>query len=292
MRKLADYAFMLRDFRLAASTYDILRTDFNNDKAWKYYAGANEMTVISTLLVPQKRISDCYTGMQGVGHLSWGTRKRKAGLWAVLSADSWMKLDKSVQAEKCLDVAASLYGMNEDADATDEKEEHTRRTVEFSGMRGFMDELRQAVVASRLASRVGFGAEEGAEGDDGDVPEGAEAEAEEIVEEVSETLGQDKRSHRKSLIGAVVPPLAGENSMSPMRTRDENPAFLTEQQDKPKELAVVQEGFETAEGGEGAGAGEKTATEEPVPDAENGKAPPAEDASAEAETEEKSGEQQ
>lgn len=40
MRKLADYAFMLRDWKLAHSTYDILRKDFANDKAWKYAAGA------------------------------------------------------------------------------------------------------------------------------------------------------------------------------------------------------------------------------------------------------------
>ena len=50
MRKLADYAFMLRDWKLAQSTYDLLRADFNDDKAWKYYAGANEMSAISTLL--------------------------------------------------------------------------------------------------------------------------------------------------------------------------------------------------------------------------------------------------
>ena len=53
MRKLADYAFMLRDWKLAQSTYELLRTDFNNDKAWKYHAAANEMAAISTLLVPQ-----------------------------------------------------------------------------------------------------------------------------------------------------------------------------------------------------------------------------------------------
>lgn len=50
MRKLADYAFMLRDFKLAHSTYDILCTDYKNDKAWRQYAGANEMTAMSMLL--------------------------------------------------------------------------------------------------------------------------------------------------------------------------------------------------------------------------------------------------
>ncbi|KAI1775745.1 hypothetical protein F4818DRAFT_414822 [Hypoxylon cercidicola] len=53
MRKLADYAFMLRDWKLANSTYDLLRSDFNNDKAWKYHAAANEMAAISLLIMPQ-----------------------------------------------------------------------------------------------------------------------------------------------------------------------------------------------------------------------------------------------
>jgi len=50
MRKLADYAFMLRDFKLAQTVYDFLRTDFSTDKAWKHYAGANEMSAITFLL--------------------------------------------------------------------------------------------------------------------------------------------------------------------------------------------------------------------------------------------------
>lgn len=52
MRKLADFAFMLRDWKLAHSIYDLLRTDFNNDKAWKYHAAAQEMTVITQVLTP------------------------------------------------------------------------------------------------------------------------------------------------------------------------------------------------------------------------------------------------
>lgn len=53
MRTLADYAFMLRDFRLAYSTYDFLRGDFAHDKAWAYHAAANEMAALSYLLIPQ-----------------------------------------------------------------------------------------------------------------------------------------------------------------------------------------------------------------------------------------------
>lgn len=50
LRKLADYAIMLRDFKLAQNTYEMLCQDFKNDKAWRYYAGANEMAAVSTLL--------------------------------------------------------------------------------------------------------------------------------------------------------------------------------------------------------------------------------------------------
>lgn len=52
LRKLADYAFMLRDYKLAASTYELLRSDYSNDKAWKHLAGANEMCCVATLLNP------------------------------------------------------------------------------------------------------------------------------------------------------------------------------------------------------------------------------------------------
>ncbi|TKA33787.1 hypothetical protein B0A50_00623 [Salinomyces thailandicus] len=50
MRKLADYSMMLRDFKLAQSTYEILCGDFKADKAWRHYAAANEMAAVSTLL--------------------------------------------------------------------------------------------------------------------------------------------------------------------------------------------------------------------------------------------------
>lgn len=52
MRRLADYCFMLRDTKLALSTYEILCTDFNNDKAWQHYAGAAEMAAFAALLSP------------------------------------------------------------------------------------------------------------------------------------------------------------------------------------------------------------------------------------------------
>lgn len=57
MRKLADFAFMLRDWKLAYSTYDLLRPDFSEAKAWKYYAAANEMAALSMLMMPQQLTS-------------------------------------------------------------------------------------------------------------------------------------------------------------------------------------------------------------------------------------------
>ncbi|CAG8127691.1 unnamed protein product [Penicillium salamii] len=52
LRKMADFAFMLRDWKLSTSTYEMIRADFGNDKAWKYHAGAHEMCAVSTLLNP------------------------------------------------------------------------------------------------------------------------------------------------------------------------------------------------------------------------------------------------
>ena len=50
LRRLGDFAFMLRDWKLANATYELVRTDFGNDKAWKHYAAATEMSAISSLL--------------------------------------------------------------------------------------------------------------------------------------------------------------------------------------------------------------------------------------------------
>lgn len=78
MRKLADYAFMLRDWKLAQSTYELLRSDFNNDNAWRYHAAANEMAVISTLMSPSslssKTRSETIEKMLEQAHYSYITR--------------------------------------------------------------------------------------------------------------------------------------------------------------------------------------------------------------------------
>ena len=52
MRKLADWAFMLHDWKLASSIYELLLSDHGDAKAWKYSAAANEMAAVSMLLLP------------------------------------------------------------------------------------------------------------------------------------------------------------------------------------------------------------------------------------------------
>ncbi|WRT65667.1 uncharacterized protein IL334_002612 [Kwoniella shivajii] len=49
-RRLADFAFMLRDYKFAGGVYDSLRKDFAQDRAWRYAAGATEMYGLCQLL--------------------------------------------------------------------------------------------------------------------------------------------------------------------------------------------------------------------------------------------------
>ncbi|KAF2873380.1 ER-golgi trafficking TRAPP I complex 85 kDa subunit-domain-containing protein [Massariosphaeria phaeospora] len=269
MRKLADYCFMLRDWKLALSTYDILRTDFNNDKAWRHYAGAAEMAAMSALMATgslssktrtenidawieaasysytdrsrsaapyyalrtlaiglellrlrgslaaddaarwasriletglvgavgtalfTERVSACYAIRTGLGTLKLGSRRRKAAFWAVMAAESWWRLDKAVQAEKCVDAAMRLYGTNTETEGGAVR-------LPFPQMQHFIDDLRQQILGLRLTNK---GFDDGDDDDDDDA--GAEQSLE--VEEATETLDASPRAHRKSLIGGAVP---------------------------------------------------------------------------------------
>ena len=272
MRKLGDYAFMLRDWKLSHGIYELLRPDFSNDKAWKYHAGAHEMAAISTLLNQQtlssrvrsetvdqmletasysyitrcaapygalrclsvaiellrlrggsaaddaakwgsrvlemrvlgatghalftERVAACYAARKGAGSGRWGSRRRKSALWNILAADAWLKLGKNVQAEKCLDEAAKMYG---------QIKPEQDNPLAFGGMRAFTDDLRRILRANLVAVR----------GIDGvcTLLGGHESP---IVEEESEKL--DHRRHRGSLIGGGVSPFGGLDAgpLSPM----------------------------------------------------------------------------
>lgn len=147
-----------------------------------------------------ERVAACYEGRTGFGSHNWGSRQRKAALWAVLATENWLKLDKAVQAEKCLDEAGRLYAMHGDSESP----------LAFGEMQGFIDGLKNAVKVSRSATAQ-------AQGDENRVEEDETA-----VEEATEELDLSPRVHRKSLIGAAVPPLtsfdAGPLSpLSPVR---------------------------------------------------------------------------
>lgn len=49
-KKLADWSFMLRDYRYSYTTYELAKKDFLNDKAWTHLASASEMAAISLLM--------------------------------------------------------------------------------------------------------------------------------------------------------------------------------------------------------------------------------------------------
>ncbi|KAG0191141.1 Trafficking protein particle complex 8 [Apophysomyces sp. BC1034] len=51
MRKLADFAFMIRDYKFAQAIYDTVRRDYATEKAYKYHAGTQEMIGICLLMM-------------------------------------------------------------------------------------------------------------------------------------------------------------------------------------------------------------------------------------------------
>lgn len=273
LRKLGDYSFMLRDYKLAASTYDLLRSDYENDKAWRYHAGAHEMCAASSLLNPlsssktklepidqllqnacysyltrcsdaqnalrtlvlgvellksrggsaaetaanwairilemglvgrigqvliSERVSACFAAKLTANAMTRiGTRRRKAGMWALTAADMWLKLGRPNLASVNLELADCQYGNddNNNTDNTDNGPEEAR--FHLPEMQQFVDELRRAVRFEYLESRGLNGEQEVAD----------ETHPVAATEETREKL--DVRGHRKSksLLGGGVNPL-------------------------------------------------------------------------------------
>ena len=274
LRKMADYSFMLRDYKLSSSTYELLRTDYNNDKAWKYHAGANEMAAISNLLNPlantarnkiesfdqmletasysylsrcsdpqdalrclalgvellkgrggsaaevaakwairipesglvgpvgntlvAERVAACYSSRISTTGGGWGSRKRKAALWTVLAADSWMRTGQAALAAARLEEADELY----------HSVSLSEELVPFHEMRGFLERLRHAVHVQMSADR---GLSSRDEGGSADLL---------ALDEIREKL--DHRCHRKSLMGG--PNALEAPPMSPIRATREEPS--------------------------------------------------------------------
>ena len=160
------------------------------DAAAKWSIRILEMNLVGTVgrVLVSERVSACFASKIGTGGSKLGTRRRKAGLWALIAADSWLKLGKPIVASLCLEEADRQYGETLDDG-----------TFTLPEMQWFVDDLRRAV-------KIGYLESQGVNGEN-TVKEGEEQAAGEThletTEETSEKL--DKRSHRKSLMGAANP---------------------------------------------------------------------------------------
>lgn len=133
MRQLADYAFMLRDWKLAHSTYEFLRTDFGTDKAWTYHAAANEMSAISFLLIPQNLSS----------------KARSETVDQVLEVTSYSYLtrcSKPFGAVRCLTLAVELLKSRGFA-ATEDAASWGTKLLDL----GILTPIAQAFITERIA---------------------------------------------------------------------------------------------------------------------------------------------
>lgn len=143
MRKLADYAFMLRDWKLALTTYDLLRSDFNSDKAWKYHAAANEMAAISALLVPR----------------SMNTKTRSETIDQFLETASYSYITRcgaTHEALRCLLLGMELLRFRGGSSASDAAK-WGLRLLEYNVVGPVGDALIKERISSCYASRKGIG---------------------------------------------------------------------------------------------------------------------------------------
>ncbi len=143
LRQLGDYAFMLRDWKLAHSTYELVRTDFGNDKAWRHHAAATEMCAFSFLLGPQ----------------SMSSRSRYDTIDQLLNTASYSYLTRSSMpfgTIRCLSVAVELLKCRGAAGA-----DHAARWGGKLLELRIMKVIPQAFLAERIAkcyrSRLGAG---------------------------------------------------------------------------------------------------------------------------------------
>lgn len=134
LRKLADFAFMLRDYKLAASTYDLIRSDYANDKAWKYHAGAHEMCAMSTLLNP----------------LTSAARSKLEGVDQMIDTACYSYLTRcsdTVSTLRCLGLALELL-KSRGGSATEGAAKWAMRAIEL----GLTGPIGQALLTERVSA--------------------------------------------------------------------------------------------------------------------------------------------
>ncbi|MCJ1439506.1 hypothetical protein MMC27_008900 [Xylographa pallens] len=143
MHRLADYAFLIRDWTLASNVYEILRSDFGDDKAWNYHAAANEMNALSLLLTAQnttiKSRVEAIDQLLDDASYSYSTR----------CADSQA-------AERCLVLAIELYRSRGDS-FVEEAARWAERLLELSILSPIVNGLVIERLALCYASQTGSG---------------------------------------------------------------------------------------------------------------------------------------
>ena len=139
MRQLGDYAFMLRDWKLAYSTYDFLRTDFGHDKAWGYHAAANEMAAITSLLTLTSQSSS------SKGKLETFDQMLDTATYSYLT-----RCSMPANAVRCLTLATELLRTRGPI-AVDDAARWTGRLLEL----GVLSTFAQTLMAERLADCYG-----------------------------------------------------------------------------------------------------------------------------------------
>ncbi|CAL0326705.1 unnamed protein product [Lupinus luteus] len=94
IRVLGDYAFMLRDYELALSNYRLISTDYKIDKAWKRYAGVQEMMGLTYFMSDQSRkeaeycMENAFNTYLKLG-LPGQQNATRCGLWWVEMLKAW-----------------------------------------------------------------------------------------------------------------------------------------------------------------------------------------------------------
>ncbi|KAL4807574.1 ER-golgi trafficking TRAPP I complex 85 kDa subunit-domain-containing protein [Aspergillus unguis] len=134
LRKMADYAFMLRDWKLAASTYELLRSDYANDKAWKYHAGAYEMSAVSTLLNP----------------LGIGSKTKVEGIDQMIDTACYSYLTRCSDAPttlRCLTLAVELL-RSRGGSAAESAAKWAMRAMDL----GLLESVGQVLFSERISS--------------------------------------------------------------------------------------------------------------------------------------------
>ena len=142
MCRLGDFAFVLRDWDLASSVFNLLRNGFFDDRAGSYFAWLSEMAAFGFLLT--ERGFDTTSNLESIDNM------------LDAASSTYYRSSNTLSATRCLTVATELYRVH-GGWTTDAAAKWVTRLFDL----GILDSLSQAVVAGRMtvvyASQPGHG---------------------------------------------------------------------------------------------------------------------------------------